>query len=353
MEKRLMRLIWNDNNWEKPMKRKYDPTIWKSENKNKSFEKAFGFGGEDWLFNSRYNLNGQQYGYIRGVDRLSSDDKFIDELFLYTIESNTKKRLLVLKIKDVEIIKSYGDTQEIISPILKQFHQQHIDELKSVDAYHQALDKFKLHANVRFRIENITNYGYFNEIEEFKKHKFDRFTPIIVDKYLESIIINNIINPAVFCFRKGKSKSVIAHHRVRKCGFDFNIRLHSDITEDLEIFLLEVKSIKKEDVSIEKSLVGGRIIDGVIQNSNKYSFFEIKTSSTATSNIRDAIGQLIEYSHLDKNINIEKLIIVGPATMNFEEKLYFNRIKNTLNVNLEYWAYKMNEKNIEDKFVIF
>ncbi|MDI1234542.1 MAG: hypothetical protein PSX81_09690 [bacterium] len=353
MEKRLMRLVWNYNDWETPIERKYNTSLWKDGKNDASFEKSFGFGGEDWLFNSRYNIDGFQYGYIRGVDKLSSSLESIDELFLYTIDSASKKRLLVAKIMNVEIIEGYDEIQNFISPIINGFLDHHIDELKVVGADYQRIIDNPLQFNVRFKLEDVTKYGYLNEIKVLSTPSFSRFTPYIVDNTLEKKLLNNIITPSTFIFKKGKSKSVEAHKRTNLGGQSFNKRVHSDITEDLYKYLIDIKSVNKDKISIENSRVGGCVVDGVIQHTNTYSFFEIKTASTAIANIRDAMGQLIEYSHLDKNTKIEKLIIVGPAMMNNEEEKYFNRIRNAINLKLEYWGYKMNEKKLKDKFKVY
>jgi hypothetical protein len=62
MEERLLRIAWNKNNWEFPSGHK-----WSKENqgkKNIAYENQYGFGGEEWLFNLRYNIKGYQYGLL-------------------------------------------------------------------------------------------------------------------------------------------------------------------------------------------------------------------------------------------------------------------------------------------------
>jgi len=69
MDKRQMRITWNEFNWEKP-----SGHFWTKENQEKSnvaYENQYGFGHEEWLFNPRYRVNGFQYGYVRGVEKAS------------------------------------------------------------------------------------------------------------------------------------------------------------------------------------------------------------------------------------------------------------------------------------------
>lgn len=351
MEKRLMRLVWNDNNWETPIKRKHNPSLWKDGKSNASFEKAFGFGGEDWLFNTRYNLDGVQYGYIRGVDHMSKDVEFIDILYLFTIEPETKKRLLVAKINNVEIIEGYNDEQRIIAPLLNKYREQHIEELKYAEAHFQALNKFELQANIRFSLDNVKRYGYANEMQVLEGNKYNRFTPYILDDVFESKLLQNIADPINFTFKSGKAKTVMSHTRNYKRQSGINIRLHSDITDDLYKYLLNCENVRRDNVSIETSRVGVKIVDGVVRSNMNYSLYEVKTFNTASANIREALGQLLEYAHLYEYIVIEKLVIIGPAPMSNNEMAYFIRIRGAINIRLEYWAYNINGKNIKDKFV--
>jgi len=80
--------------------------------------------------------------------------------------------------------------------------------------------------------------------------------------------------------------------------------------------------------------------------------FEIKTSNSASSNIRQALGQILEYALLDGELNCSKLIIVGPARLRESETEYFDRLKKFINIALEYWMYDSSATKIDDKFII-
>ncbi len=84
-EIRLMRITWNTNNWEIP-----SGHYWSKTNQGKTniaHENQYGYGHEEWLFNARFKINGFQYGYLRGVDRLPQNLETIDKVYLYTINT--------------------------------------------------------------------------------------------------------------------------------------------------------------------------------------------------------------------------------------------------------------------------
>lgn len=254
-----MRLVWNDNNWETPIKKKHNPSLWKNGTNNASFEKSFGFGHEDWLLNTRYEINGYQYGYIRGVQKLLENIEYIDKIYLYTIEPNNKNRLLVATIKNVEVIESNNEAQSIILPVIDKYNKQQLEELKTVGAYYKALYDYKFKVNIRFKPTDFYFLGYQNEIEKLKNQAFSRFTPYRVDDNLEKILLENNLFRTGFAFKKGKAKPVKAHARLINSGSSFNPRTHTNISEDLYDYLHKILKIDKDFISIEKSRVYNKI----------------------------------------------------------------------------------------------
>ena len=121
-------------------------------------------------------------------------------------------------------------------------------------------------------------------------------------------------------------------------------RRHGIITDDLYDYLI-AEGYQELDISIEKTKLGNLTVDAVIKSREEFILFEVKTSNNLCSNVRQAIGQLLEYAYLDPNVFIQKLVIVGPGKPNMLEKTYFDRIKGVLNVPLEYWFYSFENKN--------
>lgn len=83
------RLTFNENNWIVP-----SGHAWKKENQGKTniaYENQYGFGHEEWIFNTRYFIDEFQYGYIRGLRRFHSPKSKVDKVHLDTVKKNLKK----------------------------------------------------------------------------------------------------------------------------------------------------------------------------------------------------------------------------------------------------------------------
>lgn len=108
--------------------------------------------------------------------------------------------------------------------------------------------------------------------------------------------------------------------------------------------------INENCISVEKTRIEGASVDLVVKNQeNNYDIFEVKTNNSALKNIRQALGQILEYALLDSMIICNKIVIVGPAQFKENEKEYFEKLKESIKLNLEYWAYVENSK--ENKFI--
>ena len=71
---------------------------------------------------------------------------------------------------------------------------------------------------------------------------------------------------------------------------------------------------------------------------------EVKTSSNARKNIREALSRLLDYAYWYDHFKIKSLIIIAPNSLTVIEKEAFVRLKAALNVNLQYWQYRKGEK---------
>lgn len=349
-EKRLMRLTWNINQWELPCGHDWDK---KHQGTSEAYERQYGYGLEEWLFNSRYRIKDNQYGYIRGVNSMDKEAEWIDELFLFTINPETNDRFLVAKLYDVEIIVGYESEQEKIRPIFKKFHKETLAELDEVGADYKQIEFDRYLPNIKFPWSKTEILNEPILLNELKGGQFNRFQPYKISDRLESILegsSDEILN--YFKFNSGKASTVESYEKNSKGGRQTVNRKHSKITDDLYDYLNNVKGIDEDSLSAEKTRVGGAIVDLALAQKNAFTLFEIKTSSTGLSNIRQAIGQLFEYAFLDSKTRIKKMVIVGPTTLRQFERDYLNILIKNINVPLEYWAYLEEEVELKNRFKV-
>ena len=81
-------------------------------------------------------------------------------------------------------------------------------------------------------------------------------------------------------------------------------------------------------------------VDAVVKSDGEYLFYEIKTYSNARSCIRDAIGQLLEYSFWPGGQNAKKLVVVGEPALGSEGKAFIKLLTDQFNLPLEYLRLK-------------
>lgn len=348
LDLRIMRLTWNSNNWEMPCGHR-----WNYKNQGKTsiaYENQYGYGHEEWLFNERFRIDGFQYGYIRGVNNLSEDVEIIDQITLYTIRED-KQRCLVGNLYNVEIIEGIDDEEQKISDLISDYMPTLIDELNSVNADSNQFKKDYLLPNVKFKWDEAALFNEPVPVDFLDGAEFNRFQAYHLKDELLNPIQAEFEKQAKFNFLSGKASNTGEYTKTTSKTISKVRRRHGEITDDLYDYLLAIGN-SENNISVEKTRVGGAIVDVALKVKNGFTLFEAKTSNSAIKNIRQALGQILEYALLDGDINCNKLIIVGPAKLTPTGLDYFERLKSLITTKIEYWEYKPNEKNIKDKFDI-
>ncbi|MEL7147822.1 MAG: hypothetical protein AAFO69_15725, partial [Bacteroidota bacterium] len=347
-DRRLMRLTWNDRGWQYPMG--HDWSQAKQGVSTNKHENQYGYAHEEWLFNRQFQLDGFQYGYIRGVHNMPKSAEHIDEVVLFTIDPASKQRYLVGRVLDVEIIEDYQPEIDKFQPVYDSLKKEMISQLQEVEADDKYFREHALFPNVRFRWENLHIYDPLLPTELVDPHKHTRFGAYKLTEDMEEMVESLEIDPSLV-FQSGRGK--VAHHYVQttKAGKRQVYKLHSEITNTLYDYLHQVDGYDEQMLSEEKTRVAGGIVDLVVNREGRLRLFEVKTHHTAMANIREALGQLLEYALLDASIELEQLIIVGPAKMKQAEQEYLERLKELIQVNLSYWFYNSAAAELSDRFV--
>ncbi len=342
---RMFRLTYNTNDWVKP-----SGHLWKVENQGKSdvaYELQFGFGGEEWLLNPNFMMKGYQYGYIRGIEDITFETQIINKAYLFTIERKTSERYMVAELMHLEILRD-GVAFNQGKKLFEQYRVQMVNDLKRVDADIKGFGN-NFYPNVRFKLEEATIYSEPIPVTGLKGNKYNRFLPYHVDDNLLKILTGSLPEHK-FVFKAGIAKNTKSFTRRQEAKESTVARLHSDITDDLINYLRPDYTVLKKNLSVEICEFGANKADVVLkEKNNSYTIIEVKTSSNARKNIREALGQLLDYAYWYNNFKINSLIIIAPSALNVSEKEAFVRLKAALNVNLQYWQYK---KGDEEKFAI-
>jgi predicted HNH restriction endonuclease len=206
MEERLCKIVWNDKDWIQPIKRKWDP----SKDEKEGWEHAHGFIWEDWLFDEKFQFDGYQYGHIEGVNKVRKDIDRIDVLHLFTIHPDTKERLYIGRINNIERLQRAPIDSSVLNKI-KKLHPYLISKVKGVGANYRKLKDVPFIPSFRFKLEDKVILPFPIAINDalFSNQSYGRTQPFIVDRELKKVI-NRLENDQVLITSLEQLQSNIA-----------------------------------------------------------------------------------------------------------------------------------------------
>lgn len=164
---------------------------------------------------------------------------------------------------------------------------------------------------------------------------FDKLLPLY--RYVES---NGSLHPASviddlpFSFAPGctiKPGQTTAH--LAQDPIDVTLR-HNLMQEALYNRL--VSKYGADNVGTELSNGVGTRVDVVVRHSDSFWFYEIKTAHSPRACVREAIGQLLEYSYWPKAQEATKLIVVGETPLDSEGEAYLSLLRSKFAIPIEY-----------------
>ncbi len=165
---------------------------------------------------------------------------------------------------------------------------------------------------------------------------FDRLLPLY--RYVESRGLSEPVSlPRTgFKFMAGASKKVkTAKATLPEKELSLDLR-HNLLQESLYHRLVAKYGV--ENVRTEQPSGAGTLIDIVVKRNDKFWFYEIKTALTARGCLREAIGQLLEYSFWPGSQEPARLIVIGESELDKEAEEFLDRLKNRLSLPIEYEA---------------
>lgn len=163
---------------------------------------------------------------------------------------------------------------------------------------------------------------------------FDLLLPLF--KFVES---NGAVSPykdspGTFTFRAGnraKKSSTTASQTARQLSVELR---HNELQAALYSKLCAEHGA--ENVGTEQPSGSGGRIDTVVKMKDGYTFFEIKVGQSLQACIREAIGQLLEYSYWPSSKCAISLVVVGEPPLDSECRAYIERLRRDLSIPISY-----------------
>jgi hypothetical protein len=351
--KKLCKLVYNEDGWQKPSGiSKWDPNLRKKD--GIPFEKRYGYGHEEWLFSPLFNIQGYQYGFIEGLEpRRIGEVTLVDEVHLFTIDLKTKNRIYLGFLKNVEINNFKMPSELIVNAKLKKIQQQMIQDLIEVNADPIIIKKYPPKPLIRFKLKdiNLLNTPILVKNKSFIS-KYNRCTPYNFNDDLKKIIAGEQTKDNGINIISGKA--ILSEQKTiknqRKSETSVSV-FHKQISNKLSKFLENTKVEKIKSLSQERTQIDRKTMDMIIEEkNNELTIFEIKTSLDIRLNIRESIGQLLDYALWLNDRRKINICIVSPIKPDPGTLLYLKRLKSNIKLNMSYLFFNNDAKTIIDSF---
>lgn len=310
--KRSARICWNTNNWLYPSGKEG-----KSLQKD-SYERLYGYGNEEWLFDFDKLIDGYHYAFLEPVRQASSNE--IGEKYdalLWSIDSHSKARYAVANIRNMEIIGEQKAAMILTEYKRRGWLQEMARQVKDIGGDTKTFSR-KIAFNVRFKPECVeilypAEIPEGNHIMQLKRYRLNHLQPDADNIFSSGEITGHI-------FSGGRRSTPVASGTssyMREAREVQIQHLHREISEGLTAFLTRKYGAINVD---QESTIDNRRIDVALKDARGYVFYEIKTYPSLRTSVREALGQLLEYAHYPESHNAHKLIIVTQSTHSNQDK---------------------------------
>ena len=290
--KRAARLTWNDNGYIYP-----SGVQGKSKNKD-SHEGKFGYGHEEWLFDNSKLQDGYHYGFLEPIRK--HQDAYLNkkyDVWLYTLNADTKLRYWIGTINNVEVINSAQAASIKTIYEINGWLDDMEDQIKDSGANTKGFSGYNGldHFNVRFLPEDIQINDPYIEISEGKsindvgRYSFlfmkDEYKLPEIDASKPFAYVQPVIIPGETSTKPKKKTSTRAPRSVEITY------IHRAISDNLTKKLRTIYG--PLNVNPEHTAgYGQNRVDIIVNDMDGLIFYEIKSYNSIMTSIR--CGQIIK-----------------------------------------------------------
>lgn len=343
---KVARLCWNDHGWQQPSGKDG-----KSDSSGHAFEKDKGYGYEEWLFDMDRIIDGVHYGFIQALNKGDHEGKVYD-IHLYAIkrirQNSKSKYYWIGRIKQAKVLS----TQQA-RKILQQYKEMGwFDEMRSElqDVRVKDFDFAPIKEDKIFNVAfEATSAGYvlFDEPIEVANPKLE------ISKGYHYVLSDLLKKTSSITSTTGKYKFRSGHNPTKtgslNSGYTISVvnktLFHKEMQE--QIFNQLASEYGVERVGTEVATGHGTSIDVVLNiEEDKDIFYEVKTSGSALKCIREALGQILEYSMYPEKFLCSKMIIVGPHAPEDKVKRYMAYLRDITKLPIFYQGFDTQTKKL-------
>jgi len=308
------RICANQEGWKRP------DGLDKSESAG-SYVSINGFGHEEWLFNFTQTIDSVKYGFLQPINR--NFDNYAGMTFdvsLYTIQLSN--RYFMGEIVNCRVL----DTNECLTV---QQNLRSTGILKSM-----AEDVERIGGNPKLITEasaaELVNVAFSPDAVRF----FEPARPVprshkasLASRY-QLLYEGAPAAPQREAAARPFAKNLSLRHRPAIEPVEYD-PLHDKLQRAL------VEALRREH-GYEAVAHEDHHVDVVLRLPTSTVFFEVKGANTARSCLRQAIGQLLEYSHWPEARDADRLVVVGWPELDEDGKDYLVGIRRRYELPLYY-----------------
>lgn len=332
MENKYCRICWNTNGWRKPSSPSPENGLYKisPRNTNKaSFVAQNGFGYEEWLFNYEWCIDGYKYAFLEPINKYR--DTYEGQTFsaaLYTkIHTETASHTLLVATVNAVYVPKLDELRATFNQMEERgWVKQMRDDINAIEGNLAALENPTPQSvmNVRFK---PTDVKFFDPRPVFPKEhtvsRVNRYHPFdwngtdlpSVTRDSDTDIPDPTHSEEAYLRTAQQATQVDPKHK----------RLQNKLYRSL------CKQYGSKAVKYEQDFV-----DLKVTSSDGVTFFEIKTDPLAKRCIRNAIGQLLEYSSYPTAERAYRLVVVGDGPASKEDIAYLKHLRSLYSIPIFY-----------------
>ncbi|MBN8691775.1 MAG: hypothetical protein J0L69_01200 [Bacteroidetes bacterium] len=353
LEHRIARLAWNSNGWLFPSGQDGKSTD------KKSHEFKYGYGHEEWLFDLNKKYKGYHYGFLEPIRK--QQNAFIGnqyKVWLYTIDGVTKKRYFVGNIERIEVLTKEQAEEVKLEYKKRGWLKEMEDQIPRVNKNHKGFSGYKgLDIfNIRFKSQDLKDYEPYLELPG--SHPIYKQSRYVFGRYDESFDIENYevddfsledsnVDDDSEDYKKVKKKTYKREPKAIQITY-----LHEAISKQLTKHLKSIYG--KNKVWREKNAgYGSNRIDIVVETQNRVIFYEIKTYNNVRTSIREAIGQLLEYSCWPNKRKAQEFVIITQPVSNTKKAIeYLKHLNSIMSIPVFYQNFDVETNLLSERNLI-
>jgi hypothetical protein len=334
---KISRLCWNTNDWQYP-----SGSQGKSADKN-SYEYKFGYGHEEWLFDFDKLIDGYRYAFLQPVNKYR--DKYKGQTFnilLYTVNSNDRTRYWVSEIKNTYMIDEDEENR-----ILEEYRKRGwIDEIYAqIEAVNADVENFKEWEdrtlfNIRFKPEDVLWFDK-DPVPFASGENISHTRYTLLNKNYTHSAEKSDSRTLMFGANKPKDTNpVTAKARAKNIEYS---RLHNEIQNSLLEWLNKNYPDAKK-LGLECPIGRASVDLALKEPDGTVTLYKVKTFNDALYSIRQAIGQLLEYSHYPEQKQGNNLVVVSHAPLDENSRRYILHLRKLYALPIRYMQFDHKKK---------